>query len=53
MHSYSKVLLHDHNEYLNEQVFLDGIVWYERIILKLASVSKIEEQGAGKLLVKA
>ncbi|KAK0138926.1 Aminoacylase-1A [Merluccius polli] len=32
------ILLHDHNEFLNEQVFLNGINAYERLIPALASV---------------
>uniref|UniRef100_A0A674PCR9 N-acyl-aliphatic-L-amino acid amidohydrolase n=1 Tax=Takifugu rubripes TaxID=31033 RepID=A0A674PCR9_TAKRU len=32
------ILLHDHNEFLNEQVFLRGIGIYERLIAELASV---------------
>ncbi|KAM3877704.1 aminoacylase-1-like [Diretmus argenteus] len=32
------ILLHDHNEYLNEQVFLNGIGVYEKLIPALASV---------------
>lgn len=33
------ILLHDHNEFLNEGVFLRGITVYERLLLNLASVS--------------
>lgn len=36
------VLLHDHNEYLNEQVFLNGIRVYEKIISSLANVIEVE-----------
>ncbi|KAI7791559.1 putative aminoacylase-1A-like [Triplophysa rosa] len=32
------ILLHDHNEYLNERVFLQGIQVYERLVPALASV---------------
>uniref|UniRef100_A0A671YEL4 N-acyl-aliphatic-L-amino acid amidohydrolase n=1 Tax=Sparus aurata TaxID=8175 RepID=A0A671YEL4_SPAAU len=32
------ILLHDHNEFLNEQVFLKGISVFERLISALASV---------------
>jgi aminoacylase len=32
------ILLHDHNEFLNENVYLDGIRIYERIIPRLASL---------------
>ncbi|CAJ0936050.1 unnamed protein product, partial [Mesorhabditis belari] len=33
-------LLHDHNEYLNEKVFLRGVEIYEKLIENLASVPK-------------
>uniref|UniRef100_A0A8B9HM50 Peptidase M20 dimerisation domain-containing protein n=1 Tax=Astyanax mexicanus TaxID=7994 RepID=A0A8B9HM50_ASTMX len=33
------ILLHDHNEFLNEGVFLRGITVYERLLLTLASVA--------------
>lgn len=45
------VLLHDHNEYLNERTFLEGIKWYEGVIQALASVSREDETKAGVLLV--
>lgn len=32
------VLLHAHNEYLNEKVFLKGIDVYEKLIERLANV---------------
>ncbi|KAJ7999712.1 hypothetical protein DPEC_G00197250 [Dallia pectoralis] len=32
------ILLHDHNEYINEQVFLKGIQVYEHLVLALADV---------------
>lgn len=35
------ILLHDHNEYLNEQVFLLGIQVYERLIPALAGVAPL------------
>uniref|UniRef100_A0A8C6PGC7 Aminoacylase 1 n=1 Tax=Nothobranchius furzeri TaxID=105023 RepID=A0A8C6PGC7_NOTFU len=35
------ILLHDHNEYLNERVFLRGISVYERLIPALTSVSAL------------
>ena len=31
------VLLHDHNEYIDEGVFIEGISVYERLIAALAS----------------
>lgn len=34
----TKVLLHDHNEYLNEKVFLDGIEWYKAVLTRLFEV---------------
>jgi len=33
-------LLHDHNEFLNERVFLRGITIYEQLIERLANVPK-------------
>uniref|UniRef100_A0AAX7V4V5 N-acyl-aliphatic-L-amino acid amidohydrolase n=1 Tax=Astatotilapia calliptera TaxID=8154 RepID=A0AAX7V4V5_ASTCA len=39
------ILLHDHNEYLNEQVFLKGISVYERIIPALASVAALPNEA--------
>lgn len=32
------VLLHDHNEYLNEDIFLRGIDIYDNILARIASV---------------
>lgn len=34
---YTQILLHDHNEYLNENTFLNGINVYYNIIKGLAS----------------
>uniref|UniRef100_A0A8D3BH98 N-acyl-aliphatic-L-amino acid amidohydrolase n=1 Tax=Scophthalmus maximus TaxID=52904 RepID=A0A8D3BH98_SCOMX len=39
------ILLHDHNEYLNEQVFLKGISVYERLIPALASVPAFPDEA--------
>ncbi|TKS71374.1 Aminoacylase-1A [Collichthys lucidus] len=39
------ILLHDHNEYLNEQVFLKGIGVFERLISALASVPARPEEA--------
>lgn len=39
------ILLHDHNEYLNEQVFLKGISVYKRIIPALASVAALPDEA--------
>uniref|UniRef100_A0A7N8Y004 N-acyl-aliphatic-L-amino acid amidohydrolase n=1 Tax=Mastacembelus armatus TaxID=205130 RepID=A0A7N8Y004_9TELE len=39
------ILLHDHNEYLNEQVFLKGISMYERLIPALASVAAFPDEA--------
>lgn len=50
---HTKVLLHDHNEYLNEKVFLRGIQWYEKTIMALANVASEAEKQAGKLLIQA
>ena len=36
------VLLHDHNEYLEESVFLRGVEIYTKLIKNLASVEKSE-----------
>uniref|UniRef100_A0A665THG6 N-acyl-aliphatic-L-amino acid amidohydrolase n=1 Tax=Echeneis naucrates TaxID=173247 RepID=A0A665THG6_ECHNA len=38
------ILLHDHNEYLNEQIFLKGISVYERLIPALASVPAFPDE---------
>jgi aminoacylase len=35
---HTPVLLHDHDEYLNENVFLDGIKWYCEVISALSSL---------------
>ena len=32
------ILLHDHNEYLREKTYLDGIGIYEEVIASVASV---------------
>uniref|UniRef100_A0A8D0FGD9 N-acyl-aliphatic-L-amino acid amidohydrolase n=1 Tax=Strix occidentalis caurina TaxID=311401 RepID=A0A8D0FGD9_STROC len=39
------VLLHDHNEFLNEQVFLRGIDIYARLLPALASVPPLPAEG--------
>ncbi|XP_038267182.1 aminoacylase-1 isoform X1 [Dermochelys coriacea] len=39
------VLLHDHNEYLNEQVFLRGIEIYACLLPSLASVPPLPAEG--------
>ncbi|XP_064310042.1 aminoacylase-1 isoform X4 [Phalacrocorax carbo] len=39
------VLLHDHNEFLNEQVFLQGIDIYTRLLPALASVASLPGEG--------
>ncbi len=36
--NHTPVLLHDHNEFLNEKVFLRGIDIFEDIIVEMASV---------------
>ncbi|XP_056129624.1 aminoacylase-1A-like isoform X1 [Lampris incognitus] len=38
------ILLHDHNEYLNEQIFLQGINVYEKLIPALASVPALPDE---------
>ena len=37
------VLLHDHNEYLDESVFLRGVQIYEKLIPNLANVESSNE----------
>lgn len=39
------VLLHDHNEFLNEDVFLRGIDIYARLLPALASVPPLPAEG--------
>ncbi|XP_067855119.1 aminoacylase-1B-like [Heptranchias perlo] len=39
------ILLHDHNEYLNERIFLTGINIYTSLIPALASVSPLEGEA--------
>lgn len=39
------VLLHDHNEFLNEQVFLRGIDIYAHLLPALASVPPLPAEG--------
>ncbi|KAL0159297.1 hypothetical protein M9458_043022, partial [Cirrhinus mrigala] len=39
------ILLHDHNEYLNEQVFLRGIQVYEHLLPALASVPPLSGEA--------
>ncbi|KAM3843657.1 aminoacylase-1 isoform 2-T3 [Vipera latastei] len=43
--NYTPVLLHDHNEFLNEQVFLRGIEIYARLIPALASVPPLQAEA--------
>lgn len=35
------ILLHDHNEFLNEEVFLEGIKVYESLIPALSNIPEI------------
>lgn len=35
------ILLHDHNEYIDQSVFADGIRVYERLITALASAERL------------
>uniref|UniRef100_A0A8C5SUT6 Aminoacylase 1 n=1 Tax=Laticauda laticaudata TaxID=8630 RepID=A0A8C5SUT6_LATLA len=42
--NYTPVLLHDHNEFLNEQVFLHGIEIYTHLIPALASVPPLQTE---------
>ncbi|KAK5605361.1 Aminoacylase-1A [Crenichthys baileyi] len=39
------ILLHDHNEYLNERVFLNGISVYERLIPALTTVPALPDEA--------
>ncbi|XP_062325436.1 aminoacylase-1A-like [Osmerus eperlanus] len=39
------ILLHDHNEYLNEKVFLKGIQVYEKLVLALANVPALSGEN--------
>ncbi|KAL7985983.1 hypothetical protein Chor_011149 [Crotalus horridus] len=43
--NYTPVLLHDHNEFLNEQIFLHGIEIYTRLIPALASVPPLQAEA--------
>ncbi|XP_063147990.1 aminoacylase-1 [Candoia aspera] len=43
--NYTPVLLHDHNEFLNEQVFLRGIEIYARLIPALAGVPPLRAEA--------
>jgi aminoacylase len=47
--NHTKVLLHDHDEFLNENVYLRGISWYEEVITKLSQVSEADELKSPKL----
>lgn len=38
------ILLHDHNEYIDESVFTDGIGVYERLITALASAERLSTE---------
>ncbi|XP_033127642.1 aminoacylase-1-like [Anneissia japonica] len=38
------ILLHDHNEFVNEEVFLKGIDIYENLISKLANVAPLKDE---------
>ncbi|XP_023699042.1 aminoacylase-1 [Paramormyrops kingsleyae] len=39
--NHTPILLHDHNEFLNEDVFLRGIQVYEQLVASLASVPRL------------
>ena len=39
--NHTPILLHDHNEFLNERVFLDGIDFYKEVIAAAASVEPL------------
>lgn len=36
--NHTPLLLHDHNEYLNKDIFLKGITIYQELILNLANI---------------
>lgn len=38
------ILLHDHNEYIDEKVFTEGITVYERLITALASAERFPKE---------
>lgn len=38
------ILLHDHNEYIDERVFLEGIGVYEHLITALASAERLSTE---------
>ena len=43
------VLLHDHDEFLHKDIFLEGIAVYEKLIPALAMAAKLPtEEGAGE-----
>ena len=46
----TEVLLHDHNEFLNENVLLDGIKWYEAILQEIGNVSISDELAMPSLI---
>lgn len=39
------ILLHDHNEFLNELVFLKGIAVYQKLIPALANVPAFPDEA--------
>ena len=39
------VLLHDHNEFLHEDVFLKGIDVFEEVVQRMANVDWLKESG--------
>ena len=41
--NFTPVLLHDHNEFLNARVFLDGIAKFVGLIESLANIVEVEE----------
>ncbi|XP_069792983.1 aminoacylase-1-like [Narcine bancroftii] len=43
--NHTPILLHDHNEYLNEKVFLKGIEVYSHLLPTLASVSHLSGEA--------
>ena len=47
---YTPILLHDHNEFLNEKIFLEGINIFCNIVTEIASVWKVGFQMSFKTL---
>lgn len=44
-HRNSEIMLHEHNEYIDVDVFLEGISVYEKLFLDLANVERLPEEA--------